>query len=99
MKQRWFQKSLGICLTWEGKQGTEREPNNLKISWLRKKLTLNESVNHSSWLTGLVPSLVATVLIYKMRSGLLLRTKRATQGQSDQSLPPSTTPPMTHTAS
>lgn len=31
MKQRWFQKPLGICLTWEEKQGTEMEPNNLKL--------------------------------------------------------------------
>lgn len=59
----------------------------MKLVGWKKILTLNEIVNHSSWLIAFIPSLVIMILIYKMIYELLLRTKRVTQGQSAQSLP------------
>lgn len=41
-------------------------------------------MNYSSWWTRFVPSLVITVLIYKRRCELLLRTQIAAQGLSDR---------------
>lgn len=43
-------------------------------------------MSHSTWFIGFFPSLVTMVLICKMRCELLLRTNRATQGQSGEPL-------------